>query len=308
MIVICLCLTPVIVVLGLKAFQDREPRYAGKSLSAWLVELSNPDPAMEKQARTAVHEMGTNAIPKLLKLMSAEDSSFKLQLIGWTDRQSWVRFNFPLASNERAMAAEGFAVLGPEARSAVPALSRLAQRDKDGFVGQALVHIGTEGVGALAQALANNNFEIKSKAIDGLIRYGVFYDLEHSNVSPQELATFSIHAQVATVPLLKVLQETNRLIRSKAILALGWLRFEPRLVVPALITNLQSTTSGWMVQASSITALGQFKSDAREAIPLLTNALSSPDPIVRARANTALIQIDLETASKLGIKESEDPK
>jgi hypothetical protein len=305
LLVTCVCLTLISLVSGIWVFQSREPQYQGTSLTALLEDLRNPDLEIEKNAETGIRTLGTNAIPTLLKLMSAEDSSFKLKLIKWTGRQSWVRVDFPLAASQHSLAADGFEVLGPGAKSAIPALAEIAKKNRDGFVGKAFLHIGTEGLDVLAQVLTNSDLEVRTKAVDGLIQYGVFYDPAQNDLPPQELAAFPEKSRVAVIPLINSLFETNQLFRAKAILALGWFRSEPSLVVPVLITNLQSASSSRMVRSSSLIALSQFKGDAREAIPVITNSLFSSDSTIRSRATNALIRIDPEAAIKLGIKESE---
>ena len=53
----------------------KEPSYQGRSLSEWLNESD------ELKAREAVAQIGTNAIPFLLKSVASEDSSLKKKLL-----------------------------------------------------------------------------------------------------------------------------------------------------------------------------------------------------------------------------------
>src|SRR5436190_21954088 len=54
--------------------RDREPQYQGKSLSQWLEVYSrDADPT----AAAAVHEIGTNAVPWLLKWIRYERSDWR---------------------------------------------------------------------------------------------------------------------------------------------------------------------------------------------------------------------------------------
>ena len=70
------------------AFRSREPVYEGKTLSTWLAQCSleagqtqtaaDLNPGSRSEAAIAISQMGTNCIPFLLKLMSAQESPPKL--------------------------------------------------------------------------------------------------------------------------------------------------------------------------------------------------------------------------------------
>jgi HEAT repeat protein len=114
----------------------REPRYQGISLSGWLTEYLDarfrdrpfPDPgAAEQSAARAVKEIGTNAIPTLLKWLRARKSPVRERLNSLLEKQRMVRFHFRTDSELIWFANWGFAILGDDAMPAVPALVQLMQ-------------------------------------------------------------------------------------------------------------------------------------------------------------------------------------
>ncbi|MBI3850319.1 MAG: hypothetical protein HY298_08530 [Verrucomicrobia bacterium] len=64
--------------------RQREPKYQGKTLTAWLKVGGHGEGLEDKPAIEAVRKMGTNAIPFLLDMVRAKDSRFKLKLTDWT--------------------------------------------------------------------------------------------------------------------------------------------------------------------------------------------------------------------------------
>jgi len=113
----------------------KEPRYQGRTLTEWLSDCSvypssgsgeiprgfNPHvPATEH----AVKEIGTNAIPALLNMLQAGDSTtrIKTKLNELLDRQSMIHLHFWPGYDYRNLAVYGFGILNKDAASAVPAL------------------------------------------------------------------------------------------------------------------------------------------------------------------------------------------
>src|ERR1043166_10284365 len=86
------------------ALWPREPRWQGRSLSSWLVDLA-PDkpPATRIAAAAAVRAVGTNAVPFLLDWMRERevDPEWKLRLHDWLSRQSLIKVTFNLAGARR---------------------------------------------------------------------------------------------------------------------------------------------------------------------------------------------------------------
>src|SRR5579863_7186021 len=73
----------------------KEPRYQGRTLSQWMADFTatspspTPDPKREAAAH-AVYQIGTNAIPWLLRWASAKDSKPKAAAIRWINSHSFM--------------------------------------------------------------------------------------------------------------------------------------------------------------------------------------------------------------------------
>ena len=109
---------------------------AARTLSAWLSDsfsqiddLTNyPNAASRREtARRAVKEIGTNAIPWLLKWIQATRSPLKDRLNLLLDKQHVIQFRFEKFEWKQSKAHYGFLILGSDALPAVPALLRLMQ-------------------------------------------------------------------------------------------------------------------------------------------------------------------------------------
>ncbi len=115
-----------------------EPSYAGRTLTEWV--FRNPtalnDNPRSREAREAIRKIGTNALPCLLEWLAADPdhSSIKRAASSVLDQvpqaitpnralvwaqSDWVALHLEVAS-------VAFAVLGPDAAPAIPALERLA--------------------------------------------------------------------------------------------------------------------------------------------------------------------------------------
>ncbi len=137
--------------------QPKEPSYQGRELSEWIDEFS----ASLKKLRTetaaksaieadihAIKQIGTNAIPTLLKWAQAKEPTLKTNIktkMNWLlDRQGVVRFRFRTPDRLKGMAGLGFQILGKDAEPAVPALFKLMESPdiyQHLFAGQLLVDI-----------------------------------------------------------------------------------------------------------------------------------------------------------------------
>jgi len=128
-VLILAVIIPAGLVLYLRA--PDEPRYDGKPLGYWL-KAYNPLHATEtsrQQADKAVAEVGTNAIPTLLKMLQARDSPLKLKLAAAAQWLHLTNRDFQDAERKQECAAAAFAALGGRARGAVPALIALYERN-----------------------------------------------------------------------------------------------------------------------------------------------------------------------------------
>ena len=115
---------------------NREPRYEGRSLTDWLVDydrsfmsaLTQSDDvpnafAVMSASTNALRQIGTNAVPFLLKKMAMNNGG-KKRLNRLLDKQSWIKFRF---ADQRSLSESGFKILNKDAASAIPALAKIAK-------------------------------------------------------------------------------------------------------------------------------------------------------------------------------------
>jgi hypothetical protein len=122
-IFICLCLLCATIAAWLWLV-PHEPTYRGEGLSYWLstydvTRVHRPD---RVDAERAFREIGSNAVPTLLKLLRTRPSAFRLKLGVLVDRLPFISVHFTPPQSLPFRALRAFEVLGPEAKSAVPSL------------------------------------------------------------------------------------------------------------------------------------------------------------------------------------------
>jgi HEAT repeats len=116
-----------------------EPVYQGHSLEYYLAALTADgyglkrhapfdgeviaSPSAERaRAWAALPRFGTNALPRMLHWLRADDGFLERKLIAWDQRQAVARLPFLPAEQKRAAAVSAFLALGNRARAATPAL------------------------------------------------------------------------------------------------------------------------------------------------------------------------------------------
>lgn len=125
--------TVLLLVIGLGVFAwlstaPKEPVYKGKTLSYWLTRVHGgaPDPGeftnQMNACKEAVQHIGTNAIPVLLRKLTAKDSSLKLKLMELADKQDYVHLPLRSAEDDKMLVPLGFVLLGDLGTNAIPSL------------------------------------------------------------------------------------------------------------------------------------------------------------------------------------------
>jgi hypothetical protein len=195
---------------------EREPEYGGKKLSEWLFQYQayhrSPDSIERREASDAVHHIGTNAIPSLLKWIAYEQPRWKENLR--TQYRKWPK---PFVNKsidlwfikKRRLAGDavlGFGILGPEADPAVPELTRLTKSANPSLsrdTMMALGFIGEAGLSAIESALTNRSAPI---------------DLRRNAISDILLAGTNAHR--ALPALVEALEDPDFIVRDEATNAL----------------------------------------------------------------------------------------
>ena len=264
-----------------------EPRYHGFSLSECLAaqkkiysgQLTIPG---WQDSRNAVREIGTNALPFLVRWICYERRPWRdkaLTIFDKLPRTPVNKYLRPIIDGERAKrnaeyANLGFEILGPIAAPAVPDLQRLAADNSLCESGlramQALVSIGKEGLPALTAIAIDPRATNRLQAISAIGRSGT-------------------NASVPMTMLLQLLKDPNADVARAAATTLGNLRLWGESVIPALIESLDNPS--YSVRQSAAYALSRFGPAARTAVPALLNLLAVPDWSVRSVAAYALGEI-----------------
>ncbi len=84
--------------LGWRQLSQPEPVYQGKPLSYWLKGYDNNSSTnVPTRAETdaALNEMGTNALPVLLRMLATPDSTLKDDFFAWVMKQHFVKIARP---------------------------------------------------------------------------------------------------------------------------------------------------------------------------------------------------------------------
>ena len=145
-VVFCVALAGVI---GWQVVQPGDqPVYEGKTLTSWLTGVTEGGTAGYMKAEEAVRQVGTNAIPTLLRLLWASDSALKVKVVGLLERQHVVKLGFTSAETWNIAGRLGFKMLGTNAASAVPALIQIARQGTSPFSQASAI----ESLGAIGPA------------------------------------------------------------------------------------------------------------------------------------------------------------
>jgi HEAT repeats len=226
---------------------EREPVYQGKRLSKWLalytrgVDINSQGliivsgdyatRAASIQADEVVRQIGTNAIPTLLRLLENRESPLKLKWIALLQKQHY--FKPPQrAWLGYSQAGQAFDALGPAASNAVPALVRLYWR-------RISVPSQVSILGALGEIGPNPAPAEMSVFLDGMT---------NSNPPLRSEALFEIgqiHAppEVFVPLLIKALNDPQPFVRRAAARSLAGYGAEAKSAVPVLIPLLDDPSA-----------------------------------------------------------------
>jgi hypothetical protein len=125
--------------------RTKEPVYQGKPLHAWLEQSTagGPMAAADTNRVEAIRQIGTNAVPTLLKMAQVTDSRLTSACIKVLRAQSVIHFHVHTDEEYHEMACVGFYALGPLGKAAVPDLIALLNRTKEQIHGVAADCLGS---------------------------------------------------------------------------------------------------------------------------------------------------------------------
>jgi len=261
-----------------------EPKYGGHRLGFWLQQLvrSNSQDAtlpfvLSDEAVRAVRRAGTNALPTLLRMMPYPDRGLQGEVNSLLhDRripQKMGTLLYPMILSYRPDdAVLGFRALGPEARSAIPALLQMLQKHHDCmWAVMALCAIGDDGVRALSAEMP--------KIRDVQVRSEILLNLNNA---------IGLSQRKSFVPLLveRLENDPAEWSRFAVVQNLGNWKESSALSVAALTKALSDRAPE--VRFAAADGLGNFGKEARSAVPALNAALNDSNPTVRASATNSL--------------------
>jgi len=210
------------------ALREREPTYEGKKLSEWLREYRFPpftiiqEGSGHSEIEDAIHDIGTNAVPYLLKWIRYERPAWRLKLYvlatpalrkpGYPVAEIAQTLSHPphgwLLGTKQGDLAVGavmaFRTLGPEASAAIPALSEIMNDPKRGMsaisAAYALSFVGDEALSALVAGITNQQPVVRMVCSKRVGAIGTNFQpvllklLEHNLIEVRKAATNALLA------------------------------------------------------------------------------------------------------------------
>jgi HEAT repeat protein len=265
------------------AFRDAgEPRFDGQPLSYHLASLTYGDVRRERAAREAVHAIGSNAVPHLVRILDARESRSKSLFNQLAGRQSIVRFRFEALAVRQIHAAMACQELGPTAAPAIPSLARLMDDSEMGsWAVAALAEIGPQTLPLLTKALLSARANTRCAAA-GHLRL----------MRPPELAV---------PPLVAALAHSDPDMRRLAAQSLGAMRVNSPEVVTALASRLDDPVAE--VRVNAAVSLGWYGPAALAHVARLAGLYENMEGAQEQwRVGEALKAIDPSAAESAGAK------
>src|SRR5262245_36079920 len=152
-----------------------EPRYEGRSLSAWLADLDLESPKSQEKPAQAVRAIGTNALPWLRKMLVSKSPVWERTSVAVNANQSLIQFSVTPDNVVRNRALRGYSALGNQAKCDVPHLIELMESESSpqvrSYIALALGNIGpaaSEAIPVLERATLDKNEEVHKNAVSAL--------------------------------------------------------------------------------------------------------------------------------------------
>jgi HEAT repeat protein len=269
-------------VCGLSYFwiSSAEPSCQGRSLSEWTEQLRYPQTEGDlKSAEQAIRQLGSNAVPHLLKELRSKDSCARVKMIALLRKHQVLASRFRTAEEKRIRAALAFRALGPAGHQAVQ------------YLALELTNAST------FRESANLLFEIGSEALLPLIHH-----LQTARKEDAMFLSFGIQLIVESDPggavprLVRLTTDRDAGVRRSADAFLRrWAEFvdndegDLKVVLPSITPGLRDTNVA--VREAFVTFLSRLGSKAHSVIPSLLELTANPDPSVRLAATNALLSI-----------------
>jgi hypothetical protein len=226
------------------------------------------DPTKHNAAAKAIRELGTNAVPHLLRPVYLRDGKFKARCVQWARKQSIVKVRS--AEEKRGQALSAMSVLGADALWAWVEIvtNDLADPEVQVYAAKHISTLGHAATPALPVLLTLENhrepraWSAISWAIQQCDRDGV-------------------------LPSIRQLRRSSDAeLRASAAWSLGFVTNYPDITIPALVTALGDLDA--RVRDEAVQALGKFSTNAVSATNAVRRAMADPEARVRDAATNAL--------------------
>ena len=276
----------ILAILSMVLLRTREPICQGKSLTAWLQDwdqsFGSPGKPFPRehisQIEEAIRQMGTEAVPRLRKMLQARDSRLRQKIVAFCSARPWIPIHLrPPAYRLNVRGLFGIRTLGPVAKAAVPDLIRLLSHEDWTIRASAASALGSIGPAAgasipdLVAHLADKDEHVRAAACGALSGVGA----KKETVLPA---------------LMRCLHDANDEVFYTATQAAVGMGVEKAVLVPVMTDQLKQKDPRIRYHAAK--TLGECGQDARSATPDLRRTAQDPDQDVRQASGDALVKID----------------
>ncbi len=288
--------------------RPHEPVYQGKPLSFWLQEAYQSGNHQVESANTtaekAIRELGTNAVPYLIKLAGTRYSPPRMLLGALAREPDLVFLHLPQQEYKIEMSIWAFRLLGPQAKPAVPALIHLLNEGNSWTrmdAAACLARIGPAAESAVPALLAGlqttniNSRDYQSFRYWSLFALGEIGPAAQSAIPQLAAMTNDVSARLA---LMKIrgesvqgfIEQLKDMSDPKSWAEAAWLvgsmstNAEP--AIPLLLQALAKTNLG--PQPAAIGALGQIHRQPDLCVPAIIPFLRSTNLNLRQTAIYAI--------------------
>ena len=236
-------------------------------------------------ARNAVKQIGTNAVPILIAKLNHRESGLHRTARELSEKQPYVALRLPDPYVSKIRAIRALANLGPAAEPAIPSLkAQLGDAALSEHAVYALAGMGAEGLRALVEQYTN--VPTRQRIFMAMMIVSPTSTYRGENASYPDYETNQATAAIIIEGLCRVAQDRAFGFQMSAIQRLGKCGPQASNAVPILVQILDAHNS--MTLSSTIGALGQIRCQPEIVIPALTNLLSDPNPGTRMAASSAL--------------------
>jgi len=248
------------------------PWYKGRSVSHWFRVYASRDRSDREEAMFAFQMMGRSAVPLLVAELESRPSRFASEMNSLLNRIRSVKWDYDQQYNwRRERACDLLREMGESARDAIPSLEK-ASHDGLWYIATsaraALIKLRNEPIAPYLPLL--NDRSDGSRWLSNALM----------------IAACGTNAAPAIPFLVDSLRDPNGIIQAHALVALGMIRCEPQVCVPAIIPFL--TNNSVSARQKAYGALLAFKAHAQGAGNEIILGLTDSDPWTRTQALLAV--------------------